>query len=318
MGVRRLQKVLWSLAAGAAVFALGFYISEGSLRPKASTKRFWQAAREAGKPWWRFLHGYFYARWPLGYIGSAIGERGELRWLRPIFAPFLLKLLSPRRWANGYHGKVMLAESVKRLITVREEVDITVPERVIPFKSARELVLSQPNPIVVLNCPCRAARENPCQPLAVCLVIGEPFASFVLEHNASGARAITPEEAVEILEAEARRGHVHHAFFKEAMLDRFYAICNCCSCCCGAIQAQRNGTPMLVSSGYVSQLEETRCIACGACVQACPFEAIALNGQVTIDGTTCMGCGVCVAACPEGALSLVRDESKPAPLEIPT
>jgi ferredoxin len=151
----------------------------------------------------------------------------------------------------------------------------------------------------------------------VCLVVGEPFASFVLEHNASGARAITPEEAVEILEAEAQRGHVHHAFFKEAMLDRFYAICNCCSCCCGAIQAQRNGTPMLISSGYVSQLEETHCVSCGACVAACPFGAMTLNGRVAIDSFACMGCGVCVAACPEGALSLVRDESKPAPLEVP-
>ena len=317
MAAGRLGKALLGLAAGVGMLAIGLYISEGGLRPKGSTKRFWQAAREAGKPWWRFLHGYFYARWPLGYIGSAIGERGELRWLRPIFAPFLLKLLSPRRWANGYHGKVMPTESVKRLVTVHEDIDVTIPEQVIPFKSARDLVLSQPDHIVVLDCPCRAARENPCKPVDVCLVVGEPFASFVLEHNASGARAITPEEAVEILEAEAQRGHVHHAFFKEAMLDRFYAICNCCSCCCGAIQAQRNGTPMLISSGYVSQLEETHCVSCGACVAACPFGAMTLNGRVTIDSFACMGCGVCVAACPEGALSLVRDESKPAPLEVP-
>ncbi len=315
--MRLLKKALVGLAAGVGFLVLGFFISEGGLRPKASTRRFWQAAREAGKPWWRFLHGYFYARWPLGYIGSAIGERGELRWLRPIFGPFLLKLLRPSRWADGYHGKVMPTESVKRLVTIREAIDMTVPEQVIPFKSARDLILSQPRHIVVLNCPCRAARKNPCKPLDVCLIIGEPFASFVLEHNTSGARAITPEEAVEILEAEARRGHVHHAFFKEAMLDRFYAICNCCSCCCGAIQAQRNGTPMLISSGYVSRLEEGRCIACGACVRACPFKAITLNGQITIDRATCMGCGVCVTTCPEGALSLVRDESKPAPLEIP-
>lgn len=317
MAAGRLGKALLGLAAGVGMLAIGLYISEGGLRPKGSTKRFWQAAREAGKPWWRFLHGYFYARWPLGYIGSAIGERGELRWLRPIFAPFLLKLLSPRRWANGYHGKVMPTESVKRLVTVHEDIDVTIPEQVIPFKNARDLVLSQPDHIVVLDCPCRAARENPCKPVDVCLVVGEPFASFVLEHNASGARAITPEEAVEILEAEAQRGHVHHAFFKEAMLDRFYAICNCCSCCCGAIQAQRNGTPMLISSGYVSQLEETHCVSCGACVAACPFGAMTLNGRVTIDSFACMGCGVCVAACPEGALSLVRDESKPAPLEVP-
>ena len=69
------------------------------------------------------------------------------------------------------------------------------------------------------------------------------------------------EEAVAILQAEQERGHVHHAFFKDAMLQRFYAICNYCSCCCGAMQAQRNGTPMLASSGYVSRVDEDACIA---------------------------------------------------------
>ena len=36
------------------------------------------------------------------------------------------------------------------------------------------------------------------------------------------------------------------------MLGRFYAICNCCKCCCGAMQAHLNGVPMLASSGYVA------------------------------------------------------------------
>jgi hypothetical protein len=26
-------------------------------------------------------------------------------------------------------------------------------------------------------------------------------------------------------------------YYKDAMLGRFYAICNCCACCCGAMQA---------------------------------------------------------------------------------
>jgi ferredoxin len=29
-----------------------------------------------------------------------------------------------------------------------------------------------------------------------------------------------------------------------------------------------------------------------------------------------MGCGVCVSKCPRDALSLIRDASKPEPLEI--
>ncbi|HEU68467.1 MAG TPA: hypothetical protein ENN53_04535 [Candidatus Acetothermia bacterium] len=49
----------------------------------------------------------------------------------------------------------------------------------------------------MLECPCRAARESPCLPLDVCLVIGEPFASCValLDASPGGARGDTVERA---------------------------------------------------------------------------------------------------------------------------
>ena len=192
-----------------------------------------------------------------------------------------------------------------------------MPEHVVPFAVARDIVMEHPDHIVVLDCPCRMARENPCLPLDVCLVVGEPFASFILDHQPDHARRITPDEAVDILKAEDRRGHVHHAFFKDAMLQRFYAICNCCSCCCGAMQAHQNGVPMLISSGYVSQVDEERCIGCGTCVEKCQFGALALqDGHVAVDAAGCMGCGVCVNTCPQEALSLARLAERPAPLEI--
>jgi MinD superfamily P-loop ATPase len=101
------------------------------------------------------------------------------------------------------------------------------------------------------------------------------------------------------------------------MLGRFYAICNCCFCCCGAMQAQRNGTPMLASSGYVAQVDADLCAGCGSCAETCQFGAISLDdGFAQIDAATCMGCGVCVAHCPQEAISLVRDPAKGEPLEI--
>ena len=152
----------------------------------------------------------------------------------------------------------------------------------------------------------------------MCLVIGEPFASFVAEHLPGRSRWITPGEAVEILRAEDERGHVHHAFFKDAMLGRFYAICNCCACCCGAMHAHRNGTPMLAASGYACQVDQELCVGCGACVDYCQFGALALGGgKVVLDAEACMGCGVCVAQCSSGALSLVRDPGKGEPLDMP-
>jgi ferredoxin len=35
-----------------------------------------------------------------------------------------------------------------------------------------------------------------------------------------------------------------------------------------------------------------------------------------VDESKCMGCGVCVDKCPQEAISLRREESKGAPLEI--
>ena len=101
------------------------------------------------------------------------------------------------------------------------------------------------------------------------------------------------------------------------MLGRFYAICNCCSCCCGAMNAHRNGTPMLASSGYVAAVDSELCAACGLCVDECPFAALALNhDQVSVDWPACMGCGICVPKCPQEAISLRRDPAKGEPLEI--
>jgi Pyruvate/2-oxoacid:ferredoxin oxidoreductase delta subunit len=106
-------------------------------------------------------------------------------------------------------------------------------------------------------------------------------------------------------------------YYKDAMLGRFYAICNCCSCCCGAMEAQRNGTPMIASSGYVAVVDEGLCAACSACADSCQFAATSVDdGFAHIDTSACMGCGVCVTHCPQEAISLLRDPAKGEPLEI--
>lgn len=285
-------------------------------RPRASTRELWRHARRARHPLWTFLHGYVYAAWPHDYIGAGIGERRELAWKRLLFAPFLLRALSPQKWGQEYHGKVMPTAAATRLLAVDEPVALSLPEQVIPWDTARDLVLSGDGPSVAMDCPCRLARQEPCAPLDVCLIVGEPFASFILEHQPARARAITRDEAVSIIQAEAQRGHVHHAFFKQAMLGRFYAICNCCSCCCGAISAHRHGTPMLISSGYVARVDEAACVACGTCESTCAFDTIHVNGVAQVNAVACMGCGACVNLCPAEALTLVRDEHKPAPLDV--
>jgi ferredoxin len=149
------------------------------------------------------------------------------------------------------------------------------------------------------------------------MVIGQPFVDFMMEHNPQITRRLTQTEALELLQAEHERGHLHSAWFKDAMLDRFYAICNCCKCCCGGIEAMiKYGSPMIASSGYVARVNQPVCGQCGACVEACPFGALSLDAAVEVNWEKCMGCGVCEGQCPTGAMLLVRDERKGIPLDV--
>ncbi len=295
---------------------------------KESTRRFFDESKKLGRYGFTdWLHGYIYGRWAYFYIGVGTGEHKLVKRFKPAGEMIyrLFKLLfgtgnskdeQGLSFADTYHGKVVPLESARKLVTLDKPIKLPNLEKVIPYKRARDLILENPDHIVALDCPCRSVRENPCLPLDVCLIVGEPFASFMLDHHDHKARAISQQEAIAILEAENRRGHVAHAFFKDVMLDRFYAICNCCSCCCGAMQAQRNGTPMLAPSGFVCRLDEQKCETCGDCVSMCQFGAIDLKRDQRIDEEACMGCGVCVNVCSHGALSLARDPAKGEPLEI--
>jgi Pyruvate/2-oxoacid:ferredoxin oxidoreductase delta subunit len=278
-----------------------------------------------------FIHGYIYGRWIYTYIGVAKGRHPLTKILGPLFS--FISFLFPKAkvdtdnqsdvnkskitFADGYHGKVMPLDKASKLVMVNQPLKLPDLEQVIPYKRARAIILENPDHIAVLKCPCRAAQEKPCQPADVCLIIGEPFVSFILEHHPDKAKWITQQEAVAVMAAEAERGHVHHAFFKDAMLDRFYAICNCCCCCCGAINAHRNGTPMLASSGYVSEVDHDLCIGCGMCSGFCQFDAIKMiDGLASVDFEKCMGCGVCASKCEQEAITLKREPAKGEPLDV--
>ena len=47
------------------------------------------------------------------------------------------------------------------------------------------------------------------------------------------------------------------------------------------------------------------CLGCGACVDACPAEAIALEDGKAVDNEAeCLDCGACTDECPAEAISL--------------
>lgn len=269
------------------------------------------------------LHGYMYSRRPAANIKAALGENN----LAPI-ADFISRLIANQAdkkmrkqlktdFADAYHGKIIITEEALKLIHISHEISATVPERVLPYNKAGDIVISKPDHIVALECLCRATRKKPCLPLDVCLIIGEPFASFVVENHPDKSRRITVDEAARILEAENARGHIHHAFFKDAMPGRFYAICNCCQCCCGAMEALKNNIPMLTPSGYISIVDPDKCIGCGQCMEYCPFGAMKIRDKrMHIDPAKCMGCGVCINKCRKGSLRLARNKKHPEPFSV--
>lgn len=252
------------------------------------------------------LHGYIYMRW------------------QKLYVRILINLIGPRasqsaiKWcANQYHSKVLTEPQVRTLITVNENIPLQDLEQVIPYPVARNIVLSASPKITVYECGCRLARQNPCTPTQVCMFIGEPFASFILEHHPTESKALSQTEALDLIKSEHERGHIHTAWFKNVMLDRLYVICNCCKCCCGGIEIMvKNGIPVMASSGYVAKVDEVLCAACGTCIDSCPFGALSLEIHAVIAWDRCMGCGVCVDQCSNGALLLIRDEQKGEPLDV--
>jgi len=59
-------------------------------------------------------------------------------------------------------------------------------------------------------------------------------------------------------------------------------------------------------------LQNSKCIACGSCIEACPRKAIQVNdGRREIDWKSCTQCGTCADACPSGAITIEGQEYAP-------
>ncbi len=252
------------------------------------------------------LHGYVYGRWTRQYI------RVLLNYIFPRLGP-----KGKKWWGDRFHFKVLPPEHAIAIININREIPRRDLEQIIPFPMARDFLLKAPPDIALYECACRHTREHPCQPTQVCMIIGQPFVDFIVRRHPHTSRRIGREEAVELIEAEHKRGHIQTAWFKDAMGGRFYALCNCCKCCCFGMEAvAKYAVPMVASSGYVAQVNETFCKSCAACAEACPFEAIQVKDVAMVSWETCMGCGVCVGRCPNNAITLVRDTGKGVPLDV--
>lgn len=294
----RFPLILLGLAAVAAI---------AYRRSLPSTKAY---IKEIG--WYRpdlWLHGLFYLSRTEDYVklGRFAGQFGPV-------IPSWMK----RRYADTYHGKIVPLEQARMLVSVDEAIEVKDLENIVPYQTCRDIVLEHPEEIIACKCVCRLTSENHCQPDEVCLLIGEPFVSYVLDHQPEFSRRITREEALGILQTTDEQGCLHAAFFKDVIGGRFYAICNCCSCCCVALKSHRFiGVPFFGHSGLMPEFAED-CKGCGKCAKACLFGALEARKKETpiLDLEACMGCGVCRAVCPDSSVTMVTAPGRPDPLDL--
>lgn len=281
-----------------------------------------------------FWAGYLYLKYTEYFFNKALESAGMEPKPLPPLDPAVEEMLFAVAWEVGekawsaetslYHGKVMRFQDARKLVTQKEDLNISPPERVVPFKVARDIVLQNPESIVVGTCPCRSASPNPCLPPGqqdVCMFLGDPWATFMDEENASYHR-ISQDEAVRILEECRDRGFVHTAYFEHAAGNRLDAICNCCGCCCMGVRMwnlMEGRLPLLAPSGYVATVG-VDCNGCGICADdQCKFSALGMSADgktAVVDLATCMGCGVCEQVCPVEAIHLQRDAAKGDPLDL--
>jgi len=189
--------------------------------------------------------------------------------------------------------------------TIPVHIDVNVKQRVVNLSEA-QTSLRQASSIALGDCVCRTDAQNCDSPVHVCIALNRPLEEVRAE-NASFHTA-TIEEALEALKLSHEAGLVHLAFRnKKGEINEF---CSCCNCCCwflGKLKQfdYRDG---VAESSHVAKHLPDQCIACGLCVQKCPFDAWTSGeggGKPTLNTNKCFGCGLCVTACPSQAIAFI-------------
>lgn len=196
-------------------------------------------------------------------------------------------------------------------IEVNEEVE-PPEEQVLAADKIRDII-EKFDDIAVAHCFCRQHQDllgNSCEITDLretCFTFGKS-ARYVSEQGFG--RAISKEEALEILKKSEEEGLVHKAYHPHGDIERDEtSVCNCCKDCCATFGLWREGVmPMVNATNFLSKIDQDICIGCGTCIERCPVDAIELNEDEKAERNSewCIGCGICAHFCPESAISLLE------------
>ncbi len=138
------------------------------------------------------------------------------------------------------------------------------------------------------DCACRLAGKlmgNACEHTieGMCIQIGAEADYYI---RSGRATQITREEAEEILRKAEREGLVHEIFNNEGK-DKSTFICNCCGCSCASLRvATLFNNPDPNRSNFVAEVTSDKCVGCGACVENCNTNALALGSSFCKENQT--------------------------------
>jgi len=185
-----------------------------------------------------------------------------------------------------------------------------------------EQVLELATSITVIPCVCRMhergkSAEQVCMLVTVRPVIDvleEGFSSYDDGPGLDDFRTMGKHDALALLRSCEERGLMHSIWTFHTPFTA--AICNCnLESGCMAMKLTIGYDIKLMWRGEdVAVLDDDRCARCGACVPACPFEALSTTAQgiVVHAAEKCWGCGICRASCPNQAISLIDRRNVPA------
>ena len=198
-----------------------------------------------------------------------------------------------------------------RVITVEQEISAGV--EIYPYDKVSEYIANS-DYIGLTTCACRNLGElvgHPCdKPKDVCMFFG-PLAKYIAERGFG--RSISREEALSVLDRAEKAGLVHCT---SNTAEHIEFICNCCVCHCGILRSIKKADrpSMGATSGFITVVDEEKCMGCGDCIDRCPMEALSIEGDIVVrDSSRCIGCGLCISVCPTSALRMEPREERPIP-----
>ncbi len=223
---------------------------------------------------------------------------GKDRFFMQIFAPGIMEMLVNNKELLETHPEVGKAFEEYTRIRMATMAPL-MPNgyglmRVVPIESSIKDIpgvsnydklsyyINKYDTFSVSPCSCRASRRTigeGCGHLEedMCIQMGKGAEHYI---RTGRARQVSREEVYEII-ARAEKNGLMHDMPNIEEAGESSAICNCCACACFGLRVGLMfGARDVIRSNFVAQVDETKCVACGQCVENCPANALKLGQKL--------------------------------------